>query len=145
MLNLPHAVETYFTLVNGVVPISDCILRLTLAPCLFVLGRRIRRLDNGVRKPAVILCLAIVVLNAVVYPALTTLLGLAVNAYLMYYLILSTKANVVFSDQYAEVIRQTPHVRIKTSRITMVLLLCILVLLGAFALSAYFEISSLSQ
>ena len=60
--------------------------------------------------------------------------GTLINGYVLY-LLLSEKGTMVFSPQYKEVIRQTPHIKYKTSIIVLVLL-GILVLFILIAISA---------
>jgi len=62
-------------------------------------------------------------------------LGTLINGYILY-LLLSAKGRMVFSPEYREVIRQTPEIKYKTSKILLffVFLLVGLLVLGVVAL-----------
>jgi hypothetical protein len=57
---------------------------------------------------------------------------------LILYLLVSSKAGVVFSREYQEVIRKTPHVKYKTSIVVKILLGLLLLLIGFGVLAAIF-------
>jgi hypothetical protein len=57
---------------------------------------------------------------------------------LILYLLVSSKAGVVFSREYQEIIRKTPHVKYKTSIIVKILLGLLLLLIGLGVLAAIF-------
>lgn len=62
-------------------------------------------------------------------------IGTLINGYFIY-LLQSEKANVIFSDAYQDVIRQTPHVKYRTSLITWIVLgLLVLFIVGMIALA----------
>jgi len=51
--------------------------------------------------------------------------GTLINAYILY-LVFSAKGRMVFSEEYREVIAQTPHIKYKTSTIVWILLFILL-------------------
>ncbi len=55
-------------------------------------------------------------------------IGTLINAYFLY-LLLSEKGKVVFSDEYKEVIRQTPEIKYKTPVLVLLLAIVLIVLL----------------
>jgi hypothetical protein len=70
----------------------------------FWVGRGIRRFDKRVRTAAIVLS-AVGLLG---FP-----MGTVINGYMMY-LLLSRKGEMIFSDQYREIVARTPHVRYRT-------------------------------
>ena len=72
------------------------------------------------------------VLIAIVLSAIGLLgfpIGTLISAYFLY-LLVSEKGKVVFSDEYKEVIRKTPHIRYKTSIVVWIFLGLLLLLIG---------------
>ena len=57
----------------------------------------------------------------------------------MLYLLLSAKGKVIFSPQYQEVLKATPHIVYKTSKIVVVLGVLLLIV---FALAIVFSLMS---
>jgi hypothetical protein len=80
------------------------------------LGRGFRKLNPRVRIPGGIFC----GLGLFALP-----LGTLINAYFLY-LIFSPKSTVVFSPEYKEIIRQTPHVKCRTSLAMWIVLILLL-------------------
>lgn len=66
------------------------------------------------------------------------LVGGGINGFIMY-LLVSSKAGVVFSREYKEVILKTPHVKQKTSIIVKILLGVLLFIIGLGVLAAIFS------
>lgn len=62
-------------------------------------------------------------------------IGTIINGYILY-LVFSTKGAMVFSDQYQEIIRQTPHIKYKTSIIVWIFLFLLLTLIAIGVLAA---------
>ena len=58
---------------------------------------------------------------------------------LILWLLVSKKAGVVFSSEYKEVIRKTPHVKLKTSIIVKILLVMLLLIVVFGFLAAFFS------
>jgi hypothetical protein len=95
-----------------------------LAAVNFAVGRGLRLLARWVRIPVGILS----TIGLLWFPV-----GTVINAYILY-LVFCRKGRFVFSLEYREVIRQTPHVRYKTSIIVWILLAVLLaVLIAALA------------
>jgi hypothetical protein len=96
---------------------------------LIVLGRGLYRLDRWVRIPVAVLA----AIGLIGFPV-----GTIINGYILY-LVLCRKGEVVFSDEYREVIRQTPHIKYRSSAGMIVVLVLILafaaLLIAAFLLS----------
>jgi len=65
-------------------------------------------------------------------------LGTIINAYILY-LICSKKGATVFSPEYQEVIRQTPHIKYKTSIVVWILLGIVLLVIVAIVTAAIFS------
>lgn len=111
-----------------------------LAAVAFVLGRGLQTLHRYVRIPVVILC-SIYVLLALFGRAagggaqLGALVVLAINGYVLY-LLISSKGNMVFSAQYAEIRRQTPHIKYRTSWIVRIAAILLLAFLGLGVIGA---------
>ncbi len=80
------------------------------------LGYGFRKLDPRVRIPAGILS----ALGLIGFP-----IGTLISAYILY-LIFSAKGKVVFSPEYKEIIRLTPHIKYRTSIIVWILLFILL-------------------
>ena len=101
-----------------------------LAVVSYFLGRGLRRLNPRMRMPVGILS----AIGLLAFP-----LGTMINGYILY-LLFCEKGKIVFSPEYQEVRRQTPHMRYKTSKVVWILLALLLVLLllgvGGFILSA---------
>ena len=64
-------------------------------------------------------------------------IGTLIGAYFLY-LLLSKKGSVVFSEEYKQVIAETPHLKYRTSKIVLVLLGLLLFLLFAGIMAALF-------
>jgi hypothetical protein len=110
---------------SGLAPIGAIYLLLGLL--LGFLGRGLRRLQRWVRIPVGVLS-GIGLLN---FPV-----GTLINGYILY-LVFSRKGAMVFSDAYAQVMRQTPHIRYRGSWV----LLLILVLVVAAAIAVVISIT----
>ena len=65
-------------------------------------------------------------------------LGTIINAYILY-LICSKKGATVFSPEYQEVIRQTPHIKYQTSIVMWILLGILLLVIVAIVTAAIFS------
>lgn len=78
----------------------------------------IRKLKKGAKIPAIILS----VIGLIGFPV-----GTLLSAYFLY-LLCSKKGTMVFSDEYARVIAETPHIKYRTSVVVWILL-AILILL----------------
>lgn len=88
-------------------------------------GLGLRKLQPGARIVAIIL-------------AIIGLLGIPVGTLIsvyFLYILCSAKGTVVFSDEYKNVIRQTPHIRYRTS-ITVWIFLGLLILVCALGITA---------
>jgi len=72
----------------------------------FWMGFSIRRLKKNVKAPLLVFS----VIGLLGFP-----LGTIINIYILF-LVLSKKGKMVFSDEYKEVIRETPHIKYKTSK-----------------------------
>lgn len=87
-----------------------------------VVGVGLRRMRKWVKAPVG----AIAGLGLLNFP-----FGTLINAYVLY-LVFSRKGAMVLSEEYAEVVRQTPHIKYKTSIVVWVLLgLVVFVVAGA--------------
>ena len=64
-------------------------------------------------------------------------LGTLINAYILY-LLVSEKGTVVFSDRYQEVVRQTPHIKYKTSIIVKFFLGLLLIVFALIFIAVVF-------
>lgn len=87
---------------------------------LFFMGLHLRRLRAWARWAAVALCSV---------GLLAVPMGTLVSGYFLYVL-LSAKGATVFTPAYQEVIRQTPHVRLRTSPLAWAVLALLLVALA---------------
>lgn len=88
----------------------------------------LRRLQNWARVSSAIISL----LGLIMVPV-----GTLISAYILY-LLLSEKGRVVFSEQYKQVIEQTPHIRYRTSKVVWILLGLVLLLLSIALIGALF-------
>ncbi|MEM1070829.1 MAG: hypothetical protein AAGI63_18130 [Planctomycetota bacterium] len=89
------------------------------------IGLGLRRLLNRGRTGGIILS----TIGLLGFPVVTM-----ISAYFLY-LLLSEKGRVVFSPQYRDVIAKTPHIRYRTSVITWIVLLLIVVAVIALLVS----------
>ena len=96
------------------------VLYIVLGLLFVVLGRGLRILHPFVRIPVVIFA----ALGLLAFPC-----GTMINGYFLY-LILSAKGGMVLSAEYKEIIRQTPHVKYKTSLLSMIVLAIFLAILA---------------
>lgn len=93
----------------------------------FWLGKSIRKLKSGARIPAIILS----VIGLIGFP-----IGTLISAYFLY-LLCCQKGKTVFSQEYAQVIAATPHIKYRTSIVTwIVLLLLIILVVGIIVMGA---------
>jgi len=91
----------------------------------FWMGFGIHKLKKGVKIPLVLFS----VLGLLGFPA-----GTIINIYILF-LVLGKKGQMVFSDEYKEIIRETPHVKYKTSKAMKIILG--LIVLGCIGLVVY--------
>jgi hypothetical protein len=75
----------------------------------FYMGKQFRALNPKIRIAGVVLAC----IGLVGFP-----IGTLVNAYILY-LLLSRKGKYIFSDEYKEIILETPHVKYKMSKIVL--------------------------
>jgi len=94
----------------------------------FWVGTGLRRLQKWARIPTGILS----GLGLLGFP-----LGTIINAYILY-LIFSSKGKTVFSDEYQAVIRQTPHIKYRTSIVIWICFGILLLLIGMGIFAAIF-------
>ncbi len=92
-----------------------------------VTGLGLRKLKGKARIAAVVLCC----IGLLGFPV-----GTILNGYFLY-LLLSTKGKMVFSEEYKEIIAQTPHVKYRTPAWLWVLLAVLLGLLGLGIVMAF--------
>ena len=93
----------------------------------FFVGYGLRRLKPWARIPTAILS---------GFGLLGFPIGTIINAYIMY-LVLCAKGKMVFSEEYRDVIAQTPHIKYRTSILVWILLgLVVLAILAALLLPA---------
>jgi hypothetical protein len=64
-------------------------------------------------------------------------IGTLINGYILY-LLLSAKGKMVFSDEYREIIEQTPEIKYKTSKVLWFFLFLLLGLIGLGIVVALF-------
>lgn len=64
--------------------------------------------------------------------------GTIVNAYILY-LLFSAKGRMVFSDEYREIVEQTPHVKYRTSIVVWIFLALLLVIAAGVVIAALFS------
>jgi hypothetical protein len=97
---------------------------------IFLLGKSLRKLNPAARIPATILS----IIGLIAFP-----LGTIIHAYILY-LIYSQKGKMVFSPEYHDIIRQTPHIKYRTSIIVWIALgilaLAVLLIIGVLILSS---------
>jgi hypothetical protein len=93
------------------------------------LGYGFRKLDPRVRIPGGILF----GLGLLYIP-----IGTIINGYILY-LMFSAKGRMVFSPEYKEIIRQTPHIKYRTSIIVWILLVIVLAFLALAIGAAIFS------
>lgn len=86
-----------------------------------VVGYGLRRLKSWARIPTAILS---------GFGLLGFPIGTIINAYIMY-LVLCAKGKMVFSEEYADVIAQTPHIKYRTSIVVWILLGLIVFVIAA--------------
>src|SRR4030042_1813804 len=93
----------------------------------FWIGRGLRALKSWVRIPTGIFS----GIGLIGFP-----LGTIINAYILY-LVFCKEGKTVFSPEYRQVIAATPHIKYKTSIISWIILviLIVIVVLGAIAVS----------
>lgn len=91
-------------------------------------GVGLRRLQNPARVIAIIFS----ILGLIGFP-----IGTLISAYFLY-LLVGKKGQVVFSDEYREVVRKTPHIKYKTSMVVWILLGLLLLLLTFGMMSILF-------
>lgn len=102
------------------VPVLVGLVLLALGVGQFWVGTGLRRLKKWARIPTGILS-GIGLLGIPI--------GTIINAYILY-LVFSRKGAMVFSEEYQEVIRQTPHIKYRTSIIVWIFLGLILAVIG---------------
>ncbi|HAV64940.1 MAG TPA: hypothetical protein DCY13_21535 [Verrucomicrobiales bacterium] len=93
----------------------------------FAAGLGLRRLRNWARIVAAILS----ALGLLSFPV-----GTLINGYILY-LLLSKKGQMVFSEEYRQIIAQTPHIRYRTSTIVWIVLGILVALILFFAVFAF--------
>ena len=82
----------------------------------FWMGFGIRKIKKWIKIPLIIFS----VIGLLGFPA-----GTLINIYILF-LVLGKKGKMVFSDEYKEIIRETPHVKYKTSKAMWIILgLCL--------------------
>lgn len=86
----------------------------------FYMGWALRRFKHGAKLAVNVFS----VLGLIGFP-----IGTLISAYILY-LLNSEKGKVVFSDAYQEAIRQTPHIKYKTSIIVVVFVVIVVALLA---------------
>jgi hypothetical protein len=91
------------------------------------IGYGLDKLDARVRVPAAMVS----VLGLFAIP-----IGTIINLYFLY-LIFSEKGKLVFSPEYKEIIRQTPHIKYRTPWILWVLLLLLITLIALGVIGAF--------
>ncbi len=88
----------------------------------------LRKLRSWARVPAIILsCIGLIG-----FP-----IGTLISAYILY-LLVSKKGSMVFSSQYQDIIRQTPHIKYRTSKVVWFFLILLLGLIGLGVVVAVF-------
>jgi len=106
-----------------------CVILFGLGIGQFCVGCGLRRLKRWARVPSGILS----GLGLLAIP-----IGTLINAYILY-LIFSTKGKMVFSDEYHDIIKQTPHIKYRTSIVIWIVLGLFLVLMGFALLGAFIK------
>jgi hypothetical protein len=89
-------------------------------------GMGLRRLSTWARKPAA----GLACLGLLAFPA-----GTLINGYILW-LFLSAKGRMIFSSEYAEIVRITPHIKHRTSIIVWIFVVLLVVVLGVAAYSS---------
>lgn len=108
-----------------ILAISSLVLFISLAQIILAFG--LRRLKSWAKIPTIVLS----TIGLVLIP-----IGTLVNGYILY-LVISERGKVVFSDEYKEVIRQTPHIKYRTSIVVWIFLALLLLLIGFGMVIAY--------
>ncbi len=116
----------------GMENVNDLATLLILAAFIFVLGVIQLMTGLGLRKLKPWSRIVAVVLSVI--GLLNVGLGTVVCAYFLY-LLLSKKGKMVFSDEYREVMEQTPHIRYRTPK-ALVALVALLVVVLTLAVAA---------
>lgn len=93
-------------------------------------GWGLRRFNHGAKRLAVVLS----VIGLLLFPV-----GTVINGYFLYVL-LGQKGKVVFSDEYQDAIRKTPHIKYRTSIIVKVFVGLLVALIGLGLVAALFGI-----
>ena len=91
-------------------------------------GFGLRKLKRKVRYAAV----GLAALGLIGFPV-----GTVISVYILY-LLLSRKGEMVFSAQYADVVKATPHIKYRTSVIVWIVIVSFLALLLAAVLFPFF-------
>ena len=110
-----------FVLEDGLVTFATILGAIygALAVAFLILGRGLHKLDRRVRLPVGILS---------GLGLLSVPIGTLINGYILY-LVFCPKGKMVFSPEYQEIIRMTPHVKYKTSIVLIVFLVVLAVVL----------------
>jgi len=95
-----------------------------LAVLLYCLSRGLEKLQPWVKGPVAVLS----VIGLFAFP-----LGTLINGYILY-LVFCEKGRVVFSPQYREIIRQTPHIKYQSSVVVTIFLVLVVILLAVVGL-----------
>lgn len=112
-----------YLLVSGIDPgrLFGTVFTAVLFLIMTYLGVTMRRLNPMVRIPAGLFA----VIGLLYFP-----IGTIINGYILY-LLFSKKGKMVFSPEYAEIIRQTLHVRYKSSLAMVIVLVVLLAILAS--------------
>ncbi len=102
------------------------VFALGLGGLYFWIGRGLRGLKSRARIPAVILA----VIGLLGFPV-----GTLINGYILY-LLLSAKGTMVFSDEYKQIIADTPDIKYRTSIIVWIFLGLLVALVAAAFIGA---------
>ena len=105
---------------------------IALSAGLIAVGVGLRRLRKWARVPTGIFS----GLGLLGFP-----IGTLINGYILY-LVFSRKGRMVFSDEYQDVIAQTPHIKYRTSIVVWILLALLLVLFGFAFVGLFFARSA---
>lgn len=97
---------------------------LVLGVCQFIVGRGLRKLRSWARTPTAILS---------GFGLLGFPIGTLINAYILY-LVLSAKGRMVLSEEYNQVVAQTPHIKYRTSIVVWIFLALIVMFFIAVVL-----------
>lgn len=90
-----------------------------LAAGIFVVARGLRQLKDVPRVFAILFS----ALGLLAFP-----FGTLISGYFLY-LLCSANANIIFSDEYREAVRQTPHMKYKSSIVALILVALLIVVL----------------